>query len=97
MFTWLVKMINFIISQITSKFLVFRELPSIPVEPILINGMMTLGLGHPEVKNRFLWAWWGEKMPVGRSGFFFFPNFNFFKLECTGGKVKKKKVPVGPF
>ena len=23
--------------------------------------------------------------------FFFFPNFNFFKLECTGGKVKKKK------
>ena len=45
-------------------------------------------------------------MPVGRSGFFFFPNFNFLKLECTGGKVKKKKknlekmkkkVPVGPF
>ena len=33
-------------------------------------------------------------MPVGRSGFFFFPNFNFFKLECTGGKVKKKKVPT---
>ena len=27
-------------------------------------------------------------MPVGRSGFFFFlPNFNFLKLECTGGKV----------
>ena len=22
---------------------------------------------------------------------FFPPNFNFFKLECTGGKVKKKK------
>ena len=45
-------------------------------------------------------------MPVGRSGFFFFfPNFNFLKLECTGGKVKKKKilekmkkkVSVGPF
>ena len=31
-------------------------------------------------------------MPVGRSGFFFFfPIFNFVKLECTGGKVKKKK------
>ena len=38
-----------------------------------------------------MWAGWGEKMPVGRSGFFFFfPNFNFLKLECTGGKVKKK-------
>ena len=52
--------------------------------------------------------------PVGRVGtktaswevgiFFFFPNFNFLKLECTGGKVKKfffekmkKKVTVGPF
>ena len=32
---------------------------------------------------------WGKKLPVGRSGFFVFPNFNFFKLECTGGKVKK--------
>ena len=31
-------------------------------------------------------------MPVGRSGFvFFLPIFNFVKLECTGGKVKKKK------
>ena len=36
--------------------------------------------------------------------FFFFPNFNFFNLECTGGESKKKKyfekmkkkVPVGP-
>ena len=41
----------------------------------------------------------------GRESFFFFPNFIFYKLECTGGKVKKKyffdnrkkKVPVGPF
>ena len=39
----------------------------------------------------------------GRESFLFFPNFIFYKLECTGGKVKKKnenrkkKVPVGPF
>ena len=25
--------------------------------------------------------------------FFFFPNFNFLKLECTGGEVKKKGWP----
>ena len=41
-----------------------------------------------------------KSFPVGRVGkktasrevgifFFFFPNFNFFKLECTEGKVKK--------
>ena len=31
-------------------------------------------------------------MPVGRSGFFFFFLFSkFVKLECTGGKVKKKR------
>ena len=37
---------------------------------------------------------------------FFFPNFIFYKLECTGEKKfkkklknenRKKKVPVGPF
>ena len=56
-----------------------------------------------------------KSFPVGQVGeknasrevgiFFFFPNFNSLKLECTGGKVKKKilfekmkkKVPVGPF
>ena len=55
-----------------------------------------------------------KTFPVGRVGkknasrevgiFFFFPNLIFFKLECTGGKVKKncfekmkKRVPVGPF
>ena len=26
----------------------------------------------------------------GRNFSLFFPNFNFIKLECTGGKVKKK-------
>ena len=52
--------------------------------------------GHPQVKSCFLWAGWGKKMPVGRSGFLFSPpNFNFFKLECTGGKVKKKKKVLG--
>ena len=57
-----------------------------------------------------------KSFPVGRVGgkiasrevgiFFFFLISIFFKLECTGGKVKKKenffekmekKVPVGPF
>ena len=35
-------------------------------------------------------------MLVGRSGLFifFFPIFNFVKLECTGGKVKKKKKKI---
>ena len=28
----------------------------------------------------------GKKRPVGRSEFFFFPNFIFHKLECTGEK-----------
>ena len=43
----------------------------------------------------FLWAGWGENMPVGRSGFFIFFLFSkFVKLEiveCTGGKVNKNK------
>ena len=51
-----------------------------------------------------------KSFPVGQVGkktasqevgifFFFFPNFNFFKLECTGGKVKKdeKKSSSRPF
>ena len=43
-----------------------------------------------------------KSFPVGRVGkktasrevgnFFFFPNFNFHKLECTVGEVKKKFV-----
>ena len=33
----------------------------------------------------------GKKKPVGRSGIFFFSNFIFYKLECTGGKREKKK------
>ena len=34
----------------------------------------------------------GGEMTVGRSGFFFFFLISIFvKLECTGGKVKKKK------
>ena len=57
-------------------------------------------------KKSFPVGWVGEKTASREVGiFFFFPNFNFFKLECTGGKVKnkkifekmKKKVPVGPF
>ena len=36
--------------------------------------------------NSFLSIGWGGKGPVGReSFFFFFPNFIFYKIECTGG------------
>ena len=48
-------------------------------------------LRPPLRKNRFLWAGWAKKKPVGRSGIFFAPNFIFYKLECTGGESKKKK------
>ena len=63
-------------------------------------------LGHPKVKNCFLWAGWGGggSQRGGRDKKKN-PNFNCFKLEGTGGKEKKKKifekmkkkVPVGPF
>ena len=48
----------------------------------------------------------GKKTASREVGIFLFPLISFFlKLECTGGKVKKKnifekmkkKVPVGPF
>ena len=40
------------------------------------------------MNNRFLSTGSAKKRPVGRSGFSF-PNFFLYKLECTGGGVKK--------
>ena len=40
-------------------------------------------------KYWFLSAEWPQKRPLGRADFFF-PNFIFYKLECTGGNGKKK-------
>ena len=63
-------------------------------------------IGPPLSKKSFPVSRVGEKKASREVGnlFFFFPNFIFYILECTGGKTKKKnllkirktKVPVGP-
>ena len=55
------------------------------------DGQGLQGMLAKSLANCFLWPG-GQKngQPGGRD--FFFPDFNFLKLECTGGKVKKKKV-----
>ena len=51
-----------------------------------------LGIRPPLSKKSFPVGQVGPKTASREVGifFFFFPNFNYFKLECTGGEVKKK-------